>query len=121
MRGLVVAAVLMCSVAAWSEQPNPADYPLTAHVTRSYFILEGSGLHQDTLQVLDVLINGKKLQLEAEPIKVSKSYYGLISIGDYRAKLTVNREKGSYLTFQKYEILFPDQHTKSFEVVGKSE
>ncbi|MFZ0663189.1 MAG: hypothetical protein WAM66_10890 [Acidobacteriaceae bacterium] len=115
MKTLALAALLLCSVVAWS-QPKAGDYPLTVHVARSYLLHAGGAKDGETFQKLDVLINGKKLQLEA-----LYKHNGLLELGDYKAKLKKNVEKQGYLREQKYEILFPDNKTETFDVVGESE
>ncbi|MGB7189044.1 MAG: hypothetical protein WBD10_02800 [Acidobacteriaceae bacterium] len=114
MKTLAFAALLLCSVSVWS-QAKPADYPLTVHVARSYLMHAGGVKDGEVFQELDVLIDGKKLQLEAG------SKYGLLELGNYKAKVKKSIEKQGHFREQTYEILFPDNKTETFKVVGESE
>lgn len=115
MKTLALTALLLFSVVAWPQQPNPADYPLTMHVVRSYLVHSG-GYRGETYQELDVLVDGKKLQLEA----LSK-HYGLFEVGNYKARLKQSVEEHGHFRNQLYEFLFPDNKRETFEVVGESE
>jgi hypothetical protein len=120
MKALALGVLLLCSVTAWS-QPNPADYPITVHVVSSRVIFALGTKNADSTERLDVLIDGKKCELDGDPPKVSVLRWGVISPGDYKAKLTEDRHKGDYLRQRQYEILFPDGSTKKFYLVGESE
>lgn len=113
MKTIVFAALLLCSVVAWS-QPNPADYPVTVHVTRSW-LRDAGGDNLVRYQMLDVIIGGKKFELESGPVN------NLIVLGNYKARVTKDAHKTPYRSQQTYQILFPDNKTESFIVVGESE
>jgi hypothetical protein len=86
--------------------PGAADYPITVHVSSSH--LGASYLE------LNVTIDGKKYLL-------SGPYYGVLSPGDYKAKLVTDTHKTSYETSQTYEFLFPDNKTRKYNLIGQSE
>jgi hypothetical protein len=83
-----------------------ADYPITVHVVSSVW---ASGYTQ-----LNVVIDGKKYCL-------SGGYAGVLSPGDYKAKLVKDQHKTSYETEQTYELLFPDNKTRTYTLIGQSE
>jgi hypothetical protein len=45
----------------------------------------------------------------------------LLALGDYKAKLVQDQHKSAYESSQAYEFLFPDNTTRKFTVVGRSE
>jgi hypothetical protein len=105
--------VFCCSSLAWAGSP---DYNVNIHVTASYMLRDhGDGARR---QQLDVVIDGRKLQLESETIPNA-----LLSLGDYKAKLVKNDHwRGApYDSYEVYEMLLPDKHTRRFIVVGQSE
>ena len=104
----IAALLILLSLATLAlATPPPNDYTINVHVTSSY-ILNGD-------QGLDVLINAKKYQLGG-PLKG-----GLITLGDYKAKLVKDEHQTPYLSTQEYELLFPDNKTRRFSVRGQSE
>ena len=123
MKRLLMPMVLMCSLTAWTQQPNAADYPITVHVASSTMEVTGAAgtKFSGLVEMLWVEMSGKKYELEGYPPKFTLTRPGLIAPGDYRAKLKDDRHKGSYLTYQEYEILFPDGSTGTFALAGESE
>jgi hypothetical protein len=87
---------------------NPNDYPITIHVTSSQLV--------DQIQDLDVVIDGKQYELSAPQVR-----HGLLALGDYQARLTKDQHKVAYESEQIYEILFSDNKTRTFAVLGQSE
>ena len=73
--------VFFCSSIAWA---GSGDYNVNIHVTATHMRRE----HGDAArrQQLDVIIDGKKLQLESESIPNA-----LLSLGDYKAKQVKQR------------------------------
>jgi len=88
--------------------PNPNNYPITIHVTSSQIV--------DQYQDLDVVIDGKQYELSAPQVR-----HGLLALGDYKARLTKDAHKAAYESEQIYEILSPDNKTRTFTVIGQSE
>lgn len=105
--------IFFYSSLAWA---GSKDYNVNIHVTATHMLRE----HGDSAsrQELDVIIEGKKLQLESETIPNA-----LLSLGDYKAKLVKNDHwrGASYDSYQVYEVLLPDKNTRRFIVVGQSE
>jgi hypothetical protein len=87
---------------------DPTDYPVTVHVSSSRFLWNTGVLE------VDAVIDGKKYLLVGP-------YNGVLSPGDYKAKLVKDEHKTSYDTKQTYEFLFPDNKTRNYDVVGQSE
>jgi hypothetical protein len=108
---LVVLLVLLLLGTIVPAARTPEEYPITVHLTSSYF-LGGVVSHG---QGLDIVIDGKKYALAGD------SDVALLALGDYKAKLVKDEHKTSYESFQEYEILFPDKKTRKFTVVGQSE
>jgi hypothetical protein len=82
------------------------DYPISVHVVSSQLLT--------TALRLSVVIEGKKYCLEGP-------WYGVLSPGDYNAKLVKDEHKTSYDSNQTYEFLFPDNKTRRYNLVGQSE
>jgi hypothetical protein len=105
-----LVVLLILSTFAWAKPiPNPADYTINVHVSKSYFGERGS-------QMVKAVIDGKKYELVARP-----DYPMLLALGDYKAKLVKDEHRGTYGFRQEYELLFPDQRTRRFSVVGQTE
>jgi hypothetical protein len=113
VKKITLAVLLMLSAFAWAgSNANPADYTVNIHVSRSRMVKNGAAWWQK----LDVVIEGKKYQLESEGAPNA-----LLTIGDYKAKLVKDEHRGPVDSFQAYEFLFPDQKTRKFIVVGQTE
>lgn len=115
MKTTALAVLLLFSAFAWAgENPNPADYTVNVHVSASRMVTEGANfVHR---QMLSVVIDGKKYELESEGAPNI-----LLALGDYKAKLVKDEHKVSYDSYQVYEFLFPDQKTRKFIVVGQTQ
>lgn len=120
MKTILAMTLFLASSLAWAT-PNPADYNINVHVVSSRFQRQYDGGTPVFGQILNVVIDGKKYELWANPMMVSAITPGLIVPGDYKAKLTKNKNKGKYAYAMEYELLFPDQTTKKFQVIGESE
>jgi hypothetical protein len=103
-----VILVLLSAFALAGTNPNPADYTINVHVSRSRTM--------GARERLNVVINGKKFRLEG-----SGPAYMVLALGDYKAKLAKDEHKGTYESLQIYEFLLPDQKTRKFWVVGQTE
>ena len=87
---------------------------MSVHDTSDRFLSDctaGPKLCLFSLQVLHVVIDGKKYELQADATK-----QGLLPLGEYKA-LQAKQKDG--LTV--YEFLLPDNKTERFTVVGQSE
>jgi hypothetical protein len=107
------ALLFLLSAFAWAgSNSNPAEYTVNVHVSTSRMVPEAGA----RFQRLDVIIDGKKYELESEkPVNV------LLSLGDYKAKIVQDDHKVTYDSYKIYEFLFPDQKTRKFIVVGQTE
>jgi hypothetical protein len=108
-----VLFLLVCSSLAWA---GSGDYNVNIHVAATHMLKEpGDSARR---QQLDVIIDGKKLQLESETIPNA-----LLSLGDYKAKQVKNDHwrGATYDSYEVYEVLLPDNNTRRFIVVGQSE
>jgi hypothetical protein len=106
MRALSFVALLLATYAWAKAAPNPADYTINVHVTRSRM----------EFGKLNVVIDGKKYLLEGgtEPGKT-------LALGDYKAKVVKDEHAESYYLHREYEFMFPDNKTKRFSVIGATE
>ena len=105
---ILAILVLLSAFALAGTNPNPADYTINVHVSKSRTV--------GAQQRLNVVINGKKFRLEG-----SGPAYMLLALGDYKAKLAKDEHKGTYESLQIYEFLLPDQKTRKFWVVEQTE
>ncbi len=109
-RAALVVIVLI--LATFAPAARTADeHPITVRVTSSYYL----GQVRNRALGLDVVIDGRKYALRGT------SDLGLLAIGDYKAKLVKDEHKTTYESYQEYELLFPDNKTRKFVVVGQSE
>ena len=107
MKRITIALVLLSAFAWAAGGPNPAQYNINVHVSSSCMDRQGN-------QLLQVVIDGKKYELKTV-IAVGR----VLSVGDYKAKLIVNRTS-AYESYQIYEFLLPDK-TRQYELVGQAE
>lgn len=122
MKKVPLAVLLLCSAAAWSQQASPTDYPISVHVVSSTLVLRALGTRsQEVTERLRVVVSGKNYELEGKAPIISGGRPGVIAPGDYKAKLKDDVHKGSYLTNQEYEILFPDGSNATFTLTSESE
>ena len=78
--------------------------------------------HGKPVQMLSVIINGKKYELEGDALKGTREGgVTLLALGDYKAKLVLDVHKTTYESSQIYEFLFPDNKTRKFLIVGQTE
>ena len=112
MTKLTLAILLLLSTAAWAADPNPSEYNVAVHVTKSRMVFEREAATQE----LTVTIDGKKYELRSVPL-----VNALLAPGDYKAKLIRDDHRTTYDSYQVYEFLFPDKKSRNFIVVGQSE
>jgi hypothetical protein len=110
MSRIALAVLLFLSAHAWAgENPDPAEYSITIHVSSSN---TPPGGRQD----LGVIIDGRKYEL------LSNLPTGtLLTLGDYKAKLVTDEHKNAYDSVRVYEFLLSDKKTRKFEVTGQTE
>jgi hypothetical protein len=106
---------LLLAANAWAgTAPNAADYVINVHVSKSCMVRgDNSALHW---QKLSVVIDGKNYKLESVGAPNM-----LLTPSDYKARLTKDEQKKEYESLQIYEFLFPDQKTRRFVVVERTE
>jgi hypothetical protein len=114
MHKLTLVLLLLLSTFASGAGPGSADYPVEIHVGTSRMVPEGA--NGARFQHLNVVINGKRYELESE-LAVNV----LLALGDYKAKLAKDERKSPYDSVQIYEILLDNNKTRKFQVVGQSE
>jgi len=105
----LVVLFLLGTLAPAAQTPN--EYPITIHVTSSYYQGGVFGRQQE----LDVVVDGRKYSLAGATSAT------LLALGDYKAKLVRDTHKTTYESYQEYELLLPDKKTRRFVVVGQSE
>lgn len=116
MKKLVLTIFLLVPTFFWAV-PNPDEYSINVHVTASYFVMvPGAFSGAGAVQKLNVLIDGKKYELSGR-----ESRKGLLTLGDYKARLVLDEHKTSFESRQEYELLMPDKTTKKFYVSGQTE
>jgi hypothetical protein len=98
--------VPLAGATSGSTTSGSTDYPISVHVVSSLLV---GGYFQ-----LNVVIEGKKYYLQGV-------YDGVLSPGDYKAKLVKDEHKTSYEANQTYEFLFPDNKTRRYVLIGQSE
>jgi hypothetical protein len=103
--------------------PNPDDYPIHIHVISSHWVMEPAIFTgPEASQKLNVMIDGRKYELEAPTLRANlQAGVALLALGDYKAKLVQDKHKTAYESSQAYELLFPDNTTRKFTVVGRIE
>jgi len=113
----IVLCVLLVSTFVWAA-PNTNEYTINIHVTSSY-VVESPGKFEGsaTVQKLNVLVDGKKYELTALATKRG----GLLTPGDYKARLVRDEHQTTYESSQEYEFLFTDKKTRKFFVTGQTE
>lgn len=122
VKKIALVALLFSSLAL--ATPNPDEYSVKVHVVSSSWVLEPAILvGPRPVQKLNVIIDGKKYELEAATTTKANLEAGvtLLALGDYKAKLVHDEHKTTYESSQAYEFLFPDNKTRKFFVVGQTE
>jgi hypothetical protein len=125
---ILCLAFCASAVHAQDQQPSSASAPavgamVNVHVTASHVDrCWGTGC-PDTLYI-DVVINGKKYELEGNAngdrkLKVRPD--SVLAPGDYQAKLTKDEPSVTGMFFQVYELLLPGGDTWEGTVSGISE
>ena len=106
-----ISVLLMCSAMAWAAA---SDYNVNVHVGTSRMVLEGnsSAHHQN----LDVVIDGKKYQLES--LDATNT---LLMPGDYKARIVKDHHGSDYDVWRVYEFQFPDKKVRQFLMVTVTE
>jgi len=122
MKKIALLIPLLFAAYSWAA-PNPDEYPINVHVSSSRWFMEpslwGGAIPREKL---DVIIDGKKYELEAPAFKANlEAGVTLLALGDYTAKLIQDQHKTTYESSQAYEFLLPDKKIRKFIVVGRTE
>jgi hypothetical protein len=121
MKKTALLVLLLLAAYSWAA-PNPDDYSINVHVSSSRWVMEPTLLGPKPYQKLDVIIDGKKYELEASTFNANlEAGVTLLALGDYKAKLIRDQHKTPYEASQAYEFLLPDNKTRKFIVVGRTE
>jgi len=115
MRNVALFFLLLSTLCR--AQLSTGEYSINVHVSSSEWVVIPSGIGPVGAQKLNVVIGGKKYELEADV----KGRTALLTLGDYRARLLEDVHKNSYESSQTYEFQFSDGKTRKFVVVGQTE
>jgi hypothetical protein len=128
-KALFLILLLPCTPAWAQKAPNPADYTTVVHVQSSHLFADcrdswgmsnpgglGKASHCGIKQQLNVVINGKKYELNSR-----EDSDFVLRTGDYKAKgwENVPAELSEY--HMEVELLLPEGRTHTYRVVGESE
>jgi hypothetical protein len=114
MKRVLIAILFMAPALACAEKkplPDAANYTVTVHVQSSQ-VIETMG---NLAQRLDVLIDGKKYELQALPAAQ------VLPVGGYKARIAKDKISPNHEYSREYEFLFADGTTRRYNVVGESE
>lgn len=117
MKKITLVVLLLSAFCLAASKPNTADYPITVHVIGSSLSSYGA----NCIHGLDVMVNGKHLQLSGGCDKTTEGSFGLTQPGDYKARFTADEHSPSFRLAQTYEILFPDNSKRKFTAIAISE
>jgi hypothetical protein len=115
MKTILIAILLMLPALASAEKKatsDSAEYTVTVHVQSSHVL--DTYMKSSTVQHLDVLIDGKKYELECAGGLV-------VPVGDYKAKISQEKISPNHEYSRGYQLLFSDGSTRKYGVVGESE
>ena len=109
MKSFIVSLVLLGS--SLGMDPVPAEYNVTVHVIASKIVLCSGYTTNLNCQLLSVLIDGKRYELEAQAFFV-------LALGDYPAKELSEIHRNNYEGLRRYQLWFPDGKTRTYALVG---
>jgi hypothetical protein len=118
-RAAIFVSLLLATI-TWAS-PNSDEYSISVHVSSSNWVMRPSTSGPLLFQKLNVIIDGKKYELEATTRWGNTSNVPVLALGDYKAKLVQDEHKNAYEFAQTYEFLFPDKKTRKFIVMGQTE
>jgi hypothetical protein len=120
MKKIAPFVLLLLSTFSWAAL-NPDEYSINVHVSSSHWVMGPAALGPGYFQRLNVVIGGKKYELEATDKLYNTRIVQVLAPGDYKAKLVQDEHKNAYEFSQTYEFLFPDNKTRKFIVMGQTE
>jgi len=115
MKKVLIAMLFMLPALACAEKKpvqNTRDYTIAVHVQSSYSNKESIPYYQQ----INVIIGGKHYELEA-----IVPYGNVLPVGDYMARITLDKINPDHEYSRQYELLFSDGTTRKYTVVGESE
>lgn len=120
MKMRFLATLLILPTIAWAKTPNAAN-TVTVHVQTSRLITLCQGSVCSLTQHLDVLVDGKRYELDTEKHGEFFSNFGgkLLKVGDYQATVTDDDQSAGYEYRRRYQFVFPDGKTRTYLVVGE--
>lgn len=107
-RTLIPLLLLLPGLTANASAHNPADYNVAVHVTSSEFTA-------GAIERLVAVIDGKTYFL------IGSSGGFALRVGDYKAKVVLDKPARAEQYLRVYEFLFLDGKTDKFTVAGESE
>lgn len=113
----IALVVLLLSTLCLAASNKNDKFNLTIHVSSSFLTFNGSTCTNQ----LNILVDGINYQLVGGCDHQEDVHYGPLKPGDYKARLATDDHSRAYLTVQTYEILYPDNRSRKFEVIGNSE
>jgi hypothetical protein len=113
--------VLLLLTTLASAAPSPDEYSVNVRVSSSHWVVGPTSIGPRLFQRLNVIIDGKKYELEATARSADFQTVPVLALGDYKAKLVQDEHKSAYEFSQTYEFLFPDKKTRKFIVMGQTE
>ena len=110
MKKFILLSAMLCITAANAGAakklpPNPADYPLTAHVMCSF--LSPTGHRQ-----IAVTIDGVSMEMSTDYDS------SVLVLGDYKARIAKDTSPDPYEIARSYEFLLPNGGTHAFNLSG---
>ena len=117
MRKLALLLILLQTSCLLAATPNPADFPMTIHITSSASRWQYANGLNNTYQVLQTVIDGQQIEL-------SGNAGGVLALGDYPARVSpkITSPKGwsAYDILKGYDFLMPDGKIRSFVITSIS-
>lgn len=112
---LMVLVLLFSGSLSATPPPKAAEYNIKVHVSASRSVRHSDSAFR--YQYLDVIIDGKKYELES-----ILAVGDLLMLGNYKARLITDQQgRGDYDSRRVYEFQFSDKKTREYSVVGQSE
>jgi len=99
----------------YGPKADPADFAVPVHVQASHLVYVSSSGSGAAALRLDVLIVGKKYELERNFTTI------LLNPGDCKARLAKDKAKLAEELDREYDLLLSDGTVETFQVVGESE
>lgn len=119
MTPLILAALLLFQTKVDyrhdGKKADPADFTVPVHVQASHRVYVTSSGNGAAALRIDVLIEGKKYELERNLTSV------LLNPGDYKARISKDKAKLPEELDREYDLLMSDGTFEIFQVVGESE